>query len=224
MKAFFLLILFLLTIGFMVSLKTDAGQAFWTDLREKVAVEDLIPTPENVRNSKIGHLEPLVGEAASLLEHPRKGESTMPPGKPLLICMSRIYRQDGQDSSKRFGEPPCVDYLTEKLPETMVPQDESEIGVVIGLYWGDYPAGRYQAQAASGPGSSLPGISQWVDGMRESCKVRVVNRRTGELIGEKELIADPPPIEAVVSPEHEELYGPSVEPLVLTFIQRLYQR
>lgn len=224
MKAFFLFTLFLITIAFMVSLKTEAGQAFWTDLREKVALEDSIPTPENLRKSKIGHLEPLVAEAVSMLENPEKGKSAIPIGKPLLICMSPIYRQDGQDTAKRFGEPPCVDYLTAKLPENMIPQDESEIGVVIGLYWGDYPAGRYQARATKGAGSTLPGMTQWVDGMREACKIRVVNRRTGQLIGETELIADPPPNEAVVSPEFEEFYGPSVEPLVLTFIQRLYQK
>ena len=126
-------------------------------------------------------------------------------GKPVLITM-KGNEHGGED---RFGDTPCVDGLTERLPADLVPEDPDEVGVLIGLWWEDEVIGSY-------------GGSMMSQALLEYVTVKVVDPKNGALIGRFDVQGGMPPDK--VRSAKRDYVGTKADDSVIAAIKEMFSK
>ncbi len=205
-------LIFLIIAALVVaSFQTEIGRQFWSDVDQRLNLSTMIPTPGNDRKKKIGHLDRYVPKAAAMISDARPGQITSGRGKPLVVCMDANGNDPG-GPLPRFGIPPCVDSIMMKLPPEMIPQRSEEIGTLVGLYWGSEIAEKHYLKI------TLQNGKNYKLALQETCRIRLVEVKTGRLIETWTITGQAPSKEEVLAQDGKTLFGPSIESEVLAYI------
>lgn len=114
-------------------------------------------------------------------------------------------------SNRLSGDLYQPDFVTLDLPEELFPERPEDVGVVVGLYWGQEFVGTYD------------GGSQ---GYRETCLVRVFDADSGRLVFERTVVGgDPPEVvkEHRSIDAHSEYYGEGCDEEIIETVTELYR-
>lgn len=209
------ILIFLIVAALVVaSFQTDIGRQFWREVDQKLNFSTMLPTPRNEREKKIGHLDRYVPKAASMISEARPGQIVSGKGMPLVVCMEANGYDPG-NILPRFGTPPCIDSITAQLPPEMIPQRSEDIALLVGLYWGSAIAEKYPVKLSD---LSMQGGKNYKLALQETCRIRLVEVKTGRLIETKVITGSPPSEEEVLGQGEKTFFGPSIEPEVLAYI------
>ncbi|MFT5466122.1 MAG: hypothetical protein ACI8UO_001220 [Verrucomicrobiales bacterium] len=115
---------------------------------------------------------------AEKVRNAKSGEGTL-QGKPVLICM----RANDHGGEERFGKVPCVDRLTPKLPPELIPEDPSEVEIIIGMFWDDEVVGSYGM-----PGNTMS------QALVEYVTLKFVDAKSGALVARHDVEGTHPPM------------------------------
>ena len=153
---------------------------------------------------KLAHLSGLCNQFTNwTLDDPQAApDETIPlKGKVLFVKMD-------SNSNRLSGDLHGPDFLTLELPENLFPEKAEDVGVIVGLHWGEQYVGQYEG------GST---------GYRETCTVKVYDAAGKRLVMERTIMGEDPPefvSEAKDSHVKKKYYGPGCDKQILEMITK----
>ena len=170
-----------------------------------VAITLMIKIPEwwdDHQAEKLAHLSELCDQFTNWAQ----GEPQAAPDESIPLKGKVLFVKMDYNNNRLSGDLYGPDFLTLDLPKELFPEKAEDVGVIVGLYWGEQYVGDY------GKGST---------GYRETCTVKVYDAASKRLVMKRMITGEDPP-EVVREPEDthtkRKYYGPGCDEKILNMI------